>query len=43
MKLFSKKDDALVYIVTIKDCLRFDLAMDYVSIGLSFRQTAAAI
>ncbi|CAK9873717.1 unnamed protein product [Sphagnum jensenii] len=43
MKLFCKKDDALVYIVTIKDCLRFDLAMDYVDIGLSFRQTAAAI
>jgi len=43
MKLFCKKDDALVYTVTIKDCLRFDLAMDYVDIGLSFRQTAAAI
>jgi hypothetical protein len=43
MKLLCKKDDALVYIVTIKDCLRFDLAMDYVGIGLSFRQTATAI
>ncbi len=44
MKLFCKKDDALVYTaVTIKDCLRFDLAMDYVGIGLSFRQTTAAI
>jgi hypothetical protein len=43
MKLFYKKDDTLVYIVTIKDCLCFDLAMDYVDIGLSFRQTAAAI
>jgi hypothetical protein len=30
MKLFCKKDDALVYTVTIKDCLCFDLAMDYV-------------
>jgi hypothetical protein len=29
--------------VTIKDCFRFDLAMDYVGIGLSFRQTAASI
>jgi hypothetical protein len=36
MKLFCKKDDVLVYTVTIKDCLCFDLAMDYVSIGLSF-------
>jgi hypothetical protein len=43
MKLFCNKDDALVYTVTIKDCLRFDLAMDYVGIGLSFRQMAAAI
>ncbi|CAM6023396.1 unnamed protein product [Sphagnum balticum] len=43
MKLFCKKDDALVFIVTIKDCLHFDLAMDYVGIGLSFRQMAAAI
>jgi hypothetical protein len=43
MKLFCKKDDAFVYTVTIKDCLRFNLAMDYVGIGLSFRKTAAAI
>jgi hypothetical protein len=43
MKLFCKKDDELVYIVTIKDCLRFDLAMDYIGIGLSFWQTVAAI
>jgi hypothetical protein len=43
MKLFCKKDDALVYIVTIKDYFHFDLAMDYVGIGLSFRQTIAAI
>ncbi len=43
MKLFCKKDDALVYTVTIKDCLRFDLAMDYVGIDLSFRQTTTTI
>jgi hypothetical protein len=43
MKLFYKKADAFVYTVTIKDCFRFDLAMDYVGIGLSFRHTAAAI
>jgi hypothetical protein len=29
--------------VTIKDILRFDLAMDYIGIGLSFQQTIAAI
>ncbi len=43
MKLFCKKDDAPVYTVTIKDCLRFNLAMDYVGIGLSFQQTVVAI
>jgi hypothetical protein len=43
MKLFYKEDDAPVYTVTIKDILRFDLAMDYVVIGLSFRHTAIAI
>lgn len=43
MKLFCKKDDALVYTMTIKDCLHFDLAMDYVDISLSFRQTVVAI
>jgi len=43
MKLLCKKDDALVYTMTVKDYLRFDLAMDYVSIGLSFQQTAVAI
>jgi hypothetical protein len=37
IKLFCKEDDALVYTVTIKDILRFDLAMDYIGIGLSFR------
>jgi hypothetical protein len=36
MKLFCKEDDAPVYTVTIKDILRFNLAMDYVSISLSF-------
>ncbi len=37
MKLFCKEDDVLVYTVTIKDILRFNLAMDYAGIGLSFR------
>jgi hypothetical protein len=43
MNLFYKKDDAPVYTVTIKYCLRFNLAMDYVGIGLSFWQTTVAI
>jgi hypothetical protein len=43
MKQFCKKDDAPIYTVTIKDCLRFNLAMDYVDIGMLFRQTAVAI
>jgi hypothetical protein len=43
MKLFCKEDGAPVYIATIKDVLRFDLAMDYVGISLSFRQMAVAI
>jgi hypothetical protein len=43
MKLLCKEDDAPIYTVTIKDVLCFDLAMDYVGISLSFRQTAAAI
>jgi hypothetical protein len=34
MKLFCKEDDVLVYTVTIKDILRFDLAMDYIDISL---------
>jgi hypothetical protein len=43
MKLFCKEDDAPIYTTTIKDVLRFDLAMDYVDIGLSFSQTMATI
>ncbi|CAK9199586.1 unnamed protein product [Sphagnum troendelagicum] len=43
MKLFCKEDDALVYTVTIKDILHFNLTMDYIGIDMSFRQTAAAI
>jgi hypothetical protein len=43
MKLFCKEDDVLVYTVTIKDILHFDLAMDYVDISLSFRQMAITI
>ena len=43
MKLFCKKEDASVYAVTMKSVLRFDLAVDYVGIGLSFRETAPAM
>jgi hypothetical protein len=43
MKLFLKKKGDVVSKVTIKDFLRLELAMDYVGIGMSFRQTAAAI
>jgi hypothetical protein len=38
MKMFVKKEGAVVYNVNIKDVLRFELAMDYVGIGMSFRQ-----
>ena len=43
MKLFCKEDNAPVYTVTVYDVLQFTLAMDYVGIGMSFRQTAEAI
>jgi hypothetical protein len=43
MKLFCKEDDVLVYMVTIKDILRFDLVMDCVGIGLSFQRTATTV
>jgi len=43
MKLFCKENNAPVYMVTIKDILCFDLAMDYVGINLLFRQKAAII
>lgn len=36
-------DGEVVYTVTIKNVLRFELAMDYVDIGMLFRQTAEAI
>ncbi|CAM6038621.1 unnamed protein product [Sphagnum compactum] len=43
MKLFVKQSDKSTYKVTIKNITRFELAMDHVSIGMSFRQTAIAI
>ena len=44
LKLFAKKEDAPDwYNVVISNATRFELAMDLVSHGLSFRQTAAAM
>ncbi|CAK9258551.1 unnamed protein product [Sphagnum jensenii] len=43
MKLFCKEEEVSVYTTTIKDVVRFDLAMDFVGIGLSFRQTTEAM
>jgi hypothetical protein len=49
MKLFilnevdEDEDDPHSYIVTIKNIMRFNLAMDHVGSGMSFRQTANAI
>ncbi|CAK9234576.1 unnamed protein product [Sphagnum troendelagicum] len=43
IKLFCKEEEVSVYTTTIKDVVRFDLAMDFVSIGLSFRQTTEAM
>jgi hypothetical protein len=37
------EDDPGRYKVVTKNVLRYELAMDYVSIGMSFRQTSAAI
>jgi hypothetical protein len=37
------EDDPGRYKVVIKNVLRYELAMDYVSIDMSFRQTSAAI
>lgn len=42
MKLFKLQDDRS-YHVTIKNAMRFDLAIQHVSIGLSFCQTAKVI
>jgi len=42
MKLFKPQEDGS-YLVTIKNFLRFDLAIRHVSVGLSFRQTSKVI
>jgi len=42
MKLFKVQDDGS-YVVTIKNPVRFQLAVDHVFVGLSFCQTASVI
>jgi len=42
MKLFKPQEDES-YLVTIKNSLRFDLAIQHISVGLSFRQTSKVI
>jgi len=42
MKLFKLQEDEL-YLVIIKNSLRFNLAIEHVSVGLLFRQTAVVI
>jgi hypothetical protein len=43
MKLFEKNEEEPQYTATIKNIVRFELAIDHVSIGMSFRQVAGAI
>ncbi|RHY39496.1 hypothetical protein DYB30_013534 [Aphanomyces astaci] len=44
MKLFVRSDDdPYRYTITIKNVMRFELAMDFVGIGRSFREVASAI
>ena len=43
MKLFKKQDDGDDYIIKIPNPLRFSLAVQHTSLGLSFRQTAGVI
>jgi hypothetical protein len=42
MKLFKLQEDGS-YLVIIKNSLHFNLAIEHVSVGLSFRQTTAVI
>ncbi len=46
LKLFVKdvaNDDEDKYVITIKGTMRYELAMDHVSTGMSFRQVVAAM
>jgi hypothetical protein len=43
MKLFEKNEEEPHYTARIKNIVRLELAIDHVSIGMSFRQVAGAI
>jgi hypothetical protein len=43
MKLFEKNEEEPQYTATSKNIVRFELAIDHVSIGMSLRQEAGAI
>jgi hypothetical protein len=43
MKMFEKNKEEPYYTATIKNVVRFELAIDHISIGISFRQVAGAI
>ena len=43
LKLFVKDEETGQYSVTIKNVTRYELALDHVGSGMSFRQTAGAI
>jgi hypothetical protein len=43
MKLFVQNEDDPYYTVIIKNIMRFELTMDHVSIGMSFRKTTIII
>ena len=43
MKLFVKASDNEKYIITIKNVIRYELALDHVGSGMSFRQATMSI
>jgi hypothetical protein len=43
MKLFVKDEASEMYVVHIKNVTRYELALDHIGSGMSFRQTATAI
>jgi hypothetical protein len=43
MKLFVQNEDDFHYTVIIKNVMQFELTMDHVFVGMSFRQTTATI
>uniref|UniRef100_M4BQY7 DUF4371 domain-containing protein n=1 Tax=Hyaloperonospora arabidopsidis (strain Emoy2) TaxID=559515 RepID=M4BQY7_HYAAE len=43
MKMFVKDSETEKYVITIKNVMRYELALDHVGSGMSFRQAAMAI